>query len=186
MKKNIIILISLTIIFGISVFAGGAGGLLFGAPLNVDFLGGNTYGGSYSYFGGWGYGVTNDNYIIGGFGFSIRENGYPVDSLEGLTGGVGGLISGYQLASNQLFFSNILIYSGLGGVTKDVLNTPEDGYLVVFAEISLEIGFKITPWFYISGYAGYQGFGNLLPGNILKEFTLRSPVYGVRISWGAI
>jgi hypothetical protein len=150
--------------------AGGAGGVGFGIQY-YDPEWSNMQMGM-SNITGYGYGVLRDGSRIGGFGTAML-------SMQS-AGGVGGLLLGHEWRSGPL----VLGVSGLGGVGGG--SWSGRGYMLLFGEADLELGLCVTPWMQIVAYAGYQAWGNLIPGIPFASAYLATPVIGVRIGWGGL
>ncbi|MBN1648459.1 MAG: hypothetical protein JW874_10525 [Spirochaetales bacterium] len=169
-----------------SVFARGAGGMMFGYQTltypfldeNYDIPGNNL---DLSYFGGFGYGVSRDGVITGGFGFALMD----MSGESGIAGGFGGVINGIQLIGWPVQL-NLLTFIGFGGIyTGSNSENPNAGFFALLGEVDLELGIPLTPWFMPSIYIGYQVAGNVIPGEIFTSFLSYTPVIGVRIAWGS-
>ena len=163
---------------------GGAGGLFYGAQgTNLLFsqLPLPNISSGLSYFGLYGYGVSN-NCIIGGFGFATLSNSIWTEA-DGVAGGFGGLISGYKIL-DRFIQINLMVWLGLGGFG---IGNAEDssGFFGYYAEVNLEIGIKLQKWMYLFFYIGYQTVGNLIPGPMYTEFHNSSPVFGARLAFGS-
>ena len=92
-------------------------------------------------------------------------------------GGVGGMLVGREVRSGPLV-SAVTAYLGTGGVSFR-----SGGYMVVFGELEVEIGVRFMGM-QLSPYAGFQAWGNLIPGTPLAEALVYTPVLGVRMAWG--
>jgi hypothetical protein len=159
-------------------FAGGGGGVTFGtqwfdfgyANLDLDMTS----------IGGFGYGVSHDGERIGGFGMAMFGQG----PSGGLAGGVGGMINGWEVRLRPITVA-LNLWTGLGGMGFDA---PGDsgGYMVGFAELSLEVCVSITRWMRFECYAGYQVMGNFLPGDTFSSLLVYTPVVGGRVTWGSM
>jgi hypothetical protein len=153
-----------------AVFAGGAGGVGFGAQYYDSSLSSADMG--MAYISGYGYGVDRDGNRIGGFGMALLSG-------LGLTaGGVGGMLVGHEWTAGP-FMAAISLLGGVGGAAAY-----GGGYMLLFGEAELEIGFRLLPWLQVVGYAGYQAWGNLIPGVPFQAARLNTPVYGVRVGFG--
>lgn len=186
MKKLVFLLLSIMIIPSVFAGGGGGGGVFYGYQVsNYDFLlenyeiPNNTLG--LSYFGGYGYGVSRDGIISGGFGMAIVDT--ELDS--GITGGFGGVINGIQILDWPIHLS-LVSYTGFGGIyTGSHSSTPNSGFFAVSEEIDLEIGLPLFGWFMPTVFIGYQVAGNIIPGDLFSSFFSYSPVVGIRIGWGS-
>ena len=165
--------------------SGGGGGMLVGYQTSgYPFL--EAYPVSNNsldliYYGGFGYGVSRDGAIAGGFGFAIMD----VSGQSEIAGGFGGFISGIRLIQRPINLS-VVSWTGLGGISTGIY--PAAGYQGFFAilqEVTLEIGFPVLRWFMPTIYAGYQVAGNLIPGVPFSTFFSYTPVVGLRIQWGS-
>jgi hypothetical protein len=160
-----------------AVFAGGAGGVLGGHQLFDPRFASGDYQERFS--GGFGYGVTHDGRRIGGFGMAIYSNGDP----GRLAGGVGGLIMGQELRLGGLCLATNL-WTGIGGLSVNGFGM-YPGCLIGFAQLDVEAGVAVFPWFQVSVYGGMQVMGNLAPGRPFADALYYSPVIGIRTAWGA-
>ena len=103
-------------------------------------------------FGGFGYGVSYDGAMVGGFGFAIMD----VSGQSEIAGGFGGFISGLRLIDSPINLS-IVSWTALGGLSTGIYQVDGyKGYFALLQEVTLEVGFPIIPWFMPTVYAGYQ------------------------------
>jgi hypothetical protein len=151
--------------------AGGAGGVGFGAQYYDRSLSSGDLG--MAYITGSGYGVDEDGNRVGGFGMAL------LSGLGVTEGGVGGLLVGHEWSIGPLIAA-ISLLGGVGGAAAW-----GGGYMLLFGEAELELGVRVLPWMQIVAYAGYQAWGNLLPGVPFNAARLNSPVYGVRVAFGS-
>jgi hypothetical protein len=151
--------------------AGGAGGVGFGAQYYDRSLSSGDLG--MAYITGCGYGVDGDGNRIGGFGMAL------LSGLGVTEGGVGGMLVGHEWSIGPLMAA-ISLLGGVGGAAAW-----DAGYMLLFGEAELELGIRILPWMQVVAYAGYQAWGNLIPGVPFKAARLNSPVYGVRVAFGS-
>lgn len=157
----------------------GAGGIFFGIndPYNLlKFLPKNTN--PLNYFGGYGYGVLG-NYIIGGFGLAVlNESIYDID--DGIAGGFGGFVSGFQLINTYIVELDVIWWFGLGGIGV----SESEGYFAVYNEFTIELGLRLSLFTELFFYIGYQYIGNLIPGPAfdLSNYTV---TLGMRIAFGS-
>jgi hypothetical protein len=152
-------------------FAGGAGGVGVGAQY-FDASMSNTNL-QMAYITGYGYGVLWSGQRIGGFGTALLSTGHDA------AGGVGGLIIGQELRSGPLVLA-FSLWGGAGGAS-----VRHHGYMLVFGEADIELGLRVLPWMQVVAYAGYQAWGNMVPGVPFSSAALSTPVIGIRIGWGA-
>lgn len=176
--------IALMVLSGVAAFAAGGGGFYTGYQTSrypiLDQYGPPSNNMSVIYYGGYGYGVSHDGVISGGFGFGFGDS---ATSSE-LAGGFGGVISGYRFLYWPVNLS-LVTWTGVGGVyTGNSSLHPHNGYFCVSAELDLEVGLPVLPWFMPVVYAGYQFIGNLSGGKPFDEFISYTPVVGVRFAWG--
>ncbi len=152
--------------------AGGAGGSGFGAQYYDPGLSSSSH--SLLFISGYGYGRSEVPFgtRIGGFGMAILSGD------RSTAGGVGGMLVGQEFRSGPLVAAITLFY-GAGGLAFN-----HGGYAVLFGEADVELGVVIL-WTQITAYAGYQAWGNLVPGVPLSSAVMLTPVVGVRVSWGA-
>ena len=146
--------------------------------------------------GGFGYGVTNDNFKIGGFGFAFWSNeiSKPVPAFgvewKGLAGGFGGVILGSQFALRPIVFA-LNTRLGVGGISVDLRTYPPQdnatinsfGTLGFYGNVDAEIGLALGGNMLISGYAGVSGILSLTFTSP-SVLPLLVPMYGIRITWG--
>jgi hypothetical protein len=185
-KRCLFVFILLTMVIGIlSAGSGGGGGMLIGYQTSTyPFL--EKYpvvsnSQELIYYGGFGYGVSWDGTITGGFGYAIMD----VAGDSEIAGGFGGFITGYRFIDRPVTVS-IISWTGLGGISTGVL--PSRGYKGFFGllqEVTIELGFPIIRWFMPTLFAGYQIAGNLIPGVPFEAFFSYSPVVGFRLQWGS-
>ena len=152
--------------------AGGAGGVAFGAQYYDPGLSNGNH--SFTYITGFGYGTSGvpSGRRFGGFGMAII-------AADGTTaGGVGGMLLGHEFHSGPLVAGLTLSY-GVGGISYN-----DAGYLVLFGEGEFELGVTL-PWMQLTAYAGFQAWGNLVPGFPLRNAVAYTPVLGVRMAWGS-
>jgi hypothetical protein len=159
--------------------AGGAGGVTYGNQyLDLD-------GGWYSVdveentVGGFGYGVNRHGERIGGFGLAF----FSFDPSVVFAGGVGGLINGQQISLGPLTAAAVA-WTGVGCLTTDVPGLA-GSWVTLFFELDVEVGWAVTPWLQVCGYAGMQLMGNVSPGRPFEDFLFYTPTVGVRIAWGS-
>lgn len=182
MNKTNVLIIILLLFSSALIFADGAGGILFGTqtaelplPFNISFKNNSM---NLFYSGGFGYGISESNQIIGGFGYSFG------DTLEDSDiGGIGGITIGHRLIGRPLFLA-LLVNIGAGGIAVNNENDIYSGHFVLFGELLLEAGIPVIPWCMVSGYMGYQVMGNVITGGFLDTFISYTPVIGVKISFG--
>ncbi len=177
MKRLILILAAAALPLGL-LYAGGAGGLTFGIPLNGTGL--SNYDLQTMQLGGYGYGVTSGGQRIGGFGLAFFGGGM---SSRNLAGGVGGVLSGQEFHAGPLIVA-VNLLAGIGGIGTSGLPTP-GGYAVLFGEATLEAGVAVFPWMMLAAYGGMQVMTNFVPGRAFSDALYYTPVAGVRASWGS-
>ena len=153
---------------------GGGGGLTYGIQYfhpeltNAD-IGLHTVG-------GFGYGTTRSGQRVGGFGIAIFSE------ANDLVGGIGGNITGHEFVSGPVSLATAL-WTGVGGAKAD-LKDP-GGYMIVFAELDLELGIAPSPWMQLVAFGGMQGVASLIPGVPFTSALYYSPTWGFRLAWGA-
>ena len=150
--------------------AGGAGGVGFGAQYFSPSISSSSLG--MAYIAGFGYGVDEGGSRIGGFGMALFS------ALGRSAGGVGGMLVGHEWRGGPVVFAFNLL-GGVGGAASG-----GGGYMLLFGQADLELGAAVLPWMQVVLYAGYQAWGNLIPGIPFVSARLFSPVVGVRVSWG--
>jgi hypothetical protein len=153
-----------------TAFAGGAGGTGFGAQLYDRSLSSDDLG--MAYFTGYGYRVDSSGNRIGGFGMAL------LSGIGLAEGGVGGLIVGHEISFGPVMAA-LSLWGGVGGAAAY-----GGGFMLLFGEADLELGVRVLPWLQIVAYAGYQGWGNLIPGHPFQRASLTTPVYGLRVGFG--
>jgi hypothetical protein len=184
MNKKLIIVILCILIISAPVWAGGGGGMLLGyqtsrypflaqyevANNSLDLL----------YYGGYGYGVSWQGSIAGGFGFAIMD----VSGASKIAGGFGGFMAGIELIDRPVNLS-LVSWTGFGGLSTGIYSADgHDGFFAILEEITLEVGFPIVRWFMPTVYVGYQVAGNVIPGVPFSSFLSYTPVVGFRMQWG--
>ncbi len=186
-KKVVFLIFILAVMFLASVAAnsGGGGGMLVGYQtssypfLEAYPVTNNSF--DLIYYGGFGYGVSYDGAIAGGFGFAIMD----VSGQSEIAGGFGGFISGLRLIERPINLS-IVSWTGIGGISTGIYSaTGDEGFMGLLQEVTLEIGFPLLRWFMPTIYTGYQIAGNLIPGVPFRDFFSYTPVLGLRIQWGS-
>jgi hypothetical protein len=176
---------AIALLAAVGAFADGAGGVTHGMQyLDLDRcydLEGGWYRADVGLqtVGGFGYGANRRGERVGGFGLAFYSDDPSVD----FAGGVGGLVNGQQLSVGPLTAAAVA-WTGVGCVSSDVPGLA-GSWIVAFAEIDLEVGWAITPWFQVSGYAGMQLMGNVTGGRPFDEFLFWTPVVGARVAWGS-
>jgi hypothetical protein len=125
------------------------------------------------YTEGYGYGTSWDGGRVGGFGMSL------ISTTGDRAGGVGGLLIGHEWRDGP-GVAALTLRGGVGGLGVDAA-----GYMILFGEADLELGLRITRWMAITGYIGYQAWGNLIPGPAFDLVTTYTPVVGIRLAWGS-
>ena len=132
------------------------------------------------YYGGFGYGVSGNRSIVGGFGYAIMD----VEGDSGVAGGFGGFIYGFRLIARPIHIS-INSWTGFGGLSTGTYDTDGgSGFFALIEEITVDLGLPLVKWFMPTVYVGYQIAGNLIPGRPFNSFFIYTPVIGLRIQWG--
>jgi hypothetical protein len=151
-------------------FAGGAGGVGFGTQLfDAQFSSSDV---ALATITGYGYGVSWEGSRIGGFGMAL------LSTQSRIAGGAGGMIVGHEWRAGPLEAA-LTLFGGVGGIGYQ-----RSGYMIIFGEADFELGFEVTPWMQVVAYAGYQAWGNVIPGRAFQSAVLTTPVVGIRIGWG--
>ena len=134
------------------------------------------------YVGGMGYGIDSDGHVAGGFGVGFSENS---DGEDGLSGGFGGLISGYRFIDRPINLLG-LIYAGVGGMSDPSSADPNlsKGVFAVMGEATLEASLPML-FFHPTLYVGYQAIASVGHGDIGDVFLSYAPTIGFRLLWGA-
>jgi hypothetical protein len=161
--------------------AEGAGGVVFGIAKpgwNPSFMPEARMPVDLEYFGGFGYGVSEEGNIVGGFGIAFMDA-----AGDRTAGGAGGMVVGHRLVQEAFVHLDLSARLGLGGMGEDVGGGWE-GHAIVYAEPLAELGIALTPWMRLSATLGYQFIGNFAPGKLFSEVLLRSPTVGLTVSWG--
>lgn len=182
MRMNTI-LIAAAIVIGAATGAwaggGGAGGLTNGTQyLDLDRC-------LYSHdieevtVGGFGYGVDRHGERVGGFGLAF----FSADPAIVFEGGVGGFINGQQFSIGPLTAA-VVAWTGVGCLTTNVPGIAGTWY-TLFLEADVEVGWAVTRWMQVSGYAGMQLLTNLSPEDPFQGLLFYTPVVGVRVAWGS-
>jgi len=148
--------------------AGGAGGVGFG------YYGFDGSGRQMLSTMGYGYSTSWDGNRVGGFGMSL------LSATGEQAGGVGGLLIGHEWRDGA-GVAAITFLGGAGGVGDN-----SGGYMILFGEADIELGLRVTRWMQVTGYVGYQAWGNLIPGPAFTTLVSYTPVVGVRIAWGGL
>ena len=129
--------------------------------------------------GGFGYGVDRHGERFGGFGLAF----FSEDPSVVFEGGVGGLINGQQFSIGPLTAAAVA-WTGVGCLTTDVPGMA-GSWITLFLEADVEVGWALTPWLQVTGYAGMQLMTNLSPGDPFEGMLFYTPTVGVRIAWGS-
>jgi hypothetical protein len=174
MKKLLVLLIA--VIPAATLFGLGGGGTFYGT--NSAFADEINNSGfepmSLRMIGGYGYGVDWDGTKIGGFGMSFVDQ-----NRDEIAGGFGGMILGsYSRLGPFSFSGNALV--GVGGLSWPAYFHGEGG-VAAMAQIDIELGLPVLPWFQVSGYGGVQF---IMPITAGTDPILRYPVMGLRFTWG--
>jgi hypothetical protein len=190
-----------------AAFAGGAGGLLFGflvpewnPALLPDLPAGQP---GFETMGGFGYGVTRDGFIIGGFGLALLDwdmyDGAtwtdPAAAAPHLAGGFGGLLVGSRVIGADEVHLDLVARLGFGGMATleyagiDPFDGSPDyaasGYAMVYAEPYAELGVGLAPWMHLAATLGYPVFANLIPGKPFSAVLGYGPQLGATLTWGS-
>lgn len=184
MKRFIAIFIFLVTVSCV-LHADGGGGMFSGYqtchyPILSDFpVSRNTMG--LLYFGGYGYGISENGNLIGGFGYAILDQ----EGITGIAGGMGGILVGKRIMKRPISLM-LVSWTGFGGIYSGKVNTggAGSGFFCISQELQIELGIPLTDWFVLSPYLGYQVVGNLIPGKLFSSFVSYTPVIGVKITWG--
>ena len=183
MEKNMRLGVAIAALLALAPLASaqGAGGVLFGAAKpdwNPSFLPEARMPVDLEYFGGYGYGVSGEGNIIGGFGLAFMDA-----AGDRLAGGAGGMVVGYRLVKETFVHLDLSARLGLGGMGEDTGNGWE-GHAVFYAEPLAELGLALTPWMRLSATLGYQLIGSFAPGRLFSGVLMRSPTVGFAVTWG--
>jgi hypothetical protein len=199
-KKRFLIAILLLAALGSASFAEGAGGLLFGMVQpgwNPGFMPAvPATQPEFEYMGGYGYGVTRDDLIIGGFGlamldYAIFDSASYQAADRHIAGGAGGVILGSRIIGTGFLHLDVAARLGLGGVaeaTKSLDNGlssfTRKGYAIIYAEPYVELGVGLSRWMHLAATLSYPFIGNFIPGKPFTSFLYYSPVLGVTMTFG--
>ena len=186
----------------LSTFAEGAGGLLFGFvqpawnPSLMPKVPGTVP--DFEYMGGYGYGVTRDGIIIGGFGLSFLDynvaDANASSQLRHFAGGVGGIVVGSRVFGGESAHLDLASRLGVGGMalwtgsntsTPGSLSDSNTGYMMAYAEPYVELGVGLTSWMHLSATLGYPILGNLIPGKPMTDVSYFSPTIGATLTFGS-
>jgi hypothetical protein len=170
MMRRVLAVLLLSLLPACIAAAGGAGGVGFGAQYYDPVMSSSNLG--MAYIMGFGYGVDEGGSRVGGFGMALFSA--PGRSA----GGAGGLLVGHEWRAGPVVFA----FNFLGGVGGAAY--AGGGYMLLFGQADLELGAAVLPWMQVVLYAGYQAWGNLIPGIPFVSAKLFTPVLGVRVSWG--
>ena len=208
MKKIAMMAISLFLLTTVSAVAEGGGGIEYlgnagsdGLPALAGLLSGEVWldipTGAIAGFGGFGYGVTRDNFKIGGFGFGYLSGDIskvvPVfgKELVKLAGGFGGVILGTQASAGPIVIA-LNTRLGAGGLAVNQRSYPlgDGGQIYTFGtaafygSLEIEAGLTLNRIMLISAYAGASGILALTFWEP-PVLPLIAPIFGVRITWGS-
>ena len=126
--------------------------------------------------GGFGYGTNIVGTRLGGFGIGFLDRSNPAD----LQGGFGGLIVGQEFFWGPVTIA-VSSWTGLGGINSDAISNSV-GFLSLYEELALELGFSPIPWLRLVAYGGYQLIASLSSG--FFRTIVYNPVAGVRVVFG--
>ncbi len=192
-SRVLAVLVALIALAGAAA-AEGAGGAFFQIvkpDWNPSFLPDARMPYNVDYFGGYGYGVTYDGSIIGGFGFGFFDSnsmGFLSnwDAQYHMAGGVGGVIVGARLVGTRLVHLDLASRLGLGGLWyyNPSALWRNKGYAIAYAEPYVELGLGFTSWMHLSATLGYAVMANIVPGLAFEDFVNRSPTLGFTVSFG--
>lgn len=194
MKRHVASAFALVILISIAppLAAEGAGGVIFQIvkpEWTPRFFGGAAMPYDLEYVGGYGYGVTDEGLVIGGFGLGFFDTDtvsydYSADR-DHLAGGVGGIILGTRVLGSRFAHLDLDCRLGLGGVGYWGASAPDgEGYAICYAEPYAELGVGLSPWMHLSVTLGYTLMGNLIPGKLFTDFLNHSPTLGFTTSFG--
>jgi hypothetical protein len=171
MKKLPLLLVCLLLLPAALAMAGGAGGVGFSGQYFHPTLSSADLG--MTSLAGFGYGVGSDGSRVGGFGAAFFS------ASGDAAGGVGGMLIGHEWTSGPVVVA-LTLWGGVGGG-----GWAGNGYMLAYGAAHAELGFWVLPWMQLSAYVGYEALGNVLPGVPFSRAFLRTPVLGMRISWGS-
>jgi hypothetical protein len=195
-------LLGLVMTMAVPLAAEGAGGSFFGLVepgWNPSFMPAASTP-EMEYMGGYGYGVTYDGFIIGGFGLAFLD--YDIYdkakwSATGavpihVAGGVGGVILGQRILGWESFHLDVAARLGVGGMGVSTRQgSPgsyyyvDSGYAIVYAEPYIEAGVGLVPWMHLSATFGYTLIGNFIPGRPMTDALFYTPTLGITMSFGS-
>lgn len=186
MKRKAYLTLVVAFFVAIAAFADGGGGLFFGYQLeklpgmSAPFKRASA-GDKLVNFGAYGYGVSRNFVINGGFGMAYMDPENPA----GVRGAFGGIVNGIRILPRPINIS-ITSWTGVGGVSYGggPYLFDSGGYFTFFEEIDLEIGFPFVKWMMPVLYIGYQVSGNLVPGTPFQAFLTWGPTIGGRFIFG--
>jgi hypothetical protein len=196
MKRNSLTLavLALLSLLAIPLSAEGAGGMFFQVvrpEWNPDFLPGARMPYNLEYFGGYGYGVSQDGVIVGGFGCGFVDSGLlspvPDTGEKHLAGGVGGMIMGARIVGASVIHLDLAARLGAGGIGyhDPSAGFQDMGYAILYAEPYAELGIGFAPWMHLSATGGYALMANFVPGEAFSDFINSSPTFGFTLSFGS-
>lgn len=193
-KTRLLAILAALLILAGAASAEGAGGTFFQIvkpDWNPSFLPGAQMPYAIDYFGGYGYGVTNDGAIIGGFGIGFLDSGtMGIDpswsSKHHIAGGVGGVLVGARLVGTRFMHLDLASRLGLGGLWyyNPTGTWRNNGYAIVYAEPYAELGVGFTSWMHLSVTLGYTVMANIVPGLAFEDFVNNSPTLGFTLTFG--
>jgi hypothetical protein len=202
-KSRLLLLALFLLALGGAAAANGAGGLLVGLvqpSWNPSFMPGVPSSlPDIEYMGGYGYGISREGTIVGGFGLAFLDYGiYDSANWEAssqasahVAGGAGGLVVGSRVFGSRWSHLDIAARLGLGGMglaTKDALSGSagfvSKGYAIVYAEPYIELGVGLTRWMQLGASLSYLYIGNFVPGKPLNELVYFTPAVGISLTFG--
>lgn len=191
-KLSLTLLVLLVFLAGFAS-AEGAGGSFFQVvkpEWNPSFLPDVRMPYTLEYFGGYGYGVSDDGAIFGGFGFGFLDSDQMSSSpnwgVEHLSGGVGGMLVGARIVGLPMIHLDLVVRLGAGGVDyfNPSASAQDQGYAILYAEPYAELGLGFTRWMHLSMTVGYSLMANFVPGLPFEDFVNRSPTLGFTVTFG--
>lgn len=185
--KTLMIILLVILAAGGALFAAGGGGGSFWSTQTTRFpllgdLGVSNNSQGLLMVGGYGFGIDHRGQINGGFGYGI----YDPENEDGISGGFGGFIHGYQLLSDPLHLA-VVSYTGFGGIGWTSWDGREEAsFFALSEEITLEAGLNLGGWFLPTVYVGYQWIVSVIPGEIFTSYQSFAPTMGFRLGFGNV
>ena len=182
MNRSLVLCALILALIDLPLTAEGAGGVETRQILGSDF---SSAAPPLTTIGGYGYGVTEDGTMIGGWGMAVLSKSVLTSPKgTGYAAGYGGVLQGWQHRWGFIV-GNATTRVGFGGV-DEAAGPGDDGSAAGFSMLEMaeaHLGILIFPWFDIGVTGGVVG---TLTFTAADPFRIGyAPMVGIRIGWGA-